>query len=57
MTVISNPQGPETGSGGGVLRCGSWNKGTGHLRLADRLNTYPSNRSNDFGFRCVSGLD
>ena len=38
-----------------VLRGGSWNRPTDHLRVADRYGYAPSDRFSYGGFRCVSG--
>jgi len=49
-----NPPGPDTGSKR-VLRGGSWDSSTFNLRVANRLNYFPTYRYLDYGFRCVSG--
>jgi formylglycine-generating enzyme required for sulfatase activity len=46
----TNPTGPSSGSSR-VLRGGSWNFNTSLCRVAYRRNSYPSYRSNDYGFR------
>ena len=48
----NNPKGPTTGQYR-VLRGGSWFNSRDLLRVADRNNDSPSDRSSDFGFRCA----
>ena len=40
---------------GGVLRGGSWTSDTTFLRLSNRFDSFPNDRYNNIGFRCVSG--
>jgi len=52
----TNPQGPETGTKR-VLRGGNWSSLTSNLRVAYRNYYAPDVRGNNYGFRCVSGLN
>ena len=49
-----NPLGPNSGERR-VLQGGSWTSDTTFLRLANRFDSFPNDRYNNFGFRCVSG--
>ena len=49
-----NPLGPNSGERR-VLRGGSWTSDTTFLRLANRFDSFPNDRYNNIGFRCVSG--
>jgi hypothetical protein len=48
----NNPQGPDTGCCK-VLRGGSWPDYWGTVRAAFRIDSYPGNRNDVFGFRCA----
>ncbi len=51
----SNPPGPVTGTYK-VLRGGSWSSDVSNLRVAYRLDDYPTNHYFIFGFRCAAPL-
>ena len=52
--AVTDPTGPSSGSDR-VLRGGGWNSPAESCRSANRVWGYPSNRSNNFGFRvCLS---
>ena len=50
-----NPKGPGTGTVR-VLRGGSWNNYPNNVRCANRNGSFPTNRNNDNGFRCVQDV-
>jgi formylglycine-generating enzyme required for sulfatase activity len=54
--TTTNPTGGGPGSGGRVLRGGSWNYYASFARCASRGGDDPSVAFFDFGFRCVRGL-
>jgi eukaryotic-like serine/threonine-protein kinase len=51
----NNPPGPATGSYK-VVRGGGWRDSADYLRAAFRIYYFPSNQSNDLGFRCAAAL-
>ena len=51
-----NPLRPNSGERR-VLRGGSWTSDTTFLRLSNRFDSFPNDRYNNIGFRCVSGAN
>jgi len=47
-----NPQGPQSGTER-VIRGGSWGTSEQFLRVSGRMRTYPANKGDQIGFRCV----